>query len=157
MLYEKINQVLREAYPALKLLQDDCFVIGSAALILSGVEIDYTSDIDILTSERDANCLKEVWKDKHVKGYVTQQDDLFRSNFSRYDFGAMDVEIMGNLEVWKDNSWEPLIIRDYTHFTRDDIRVKLPTIEELKRILRWFGRDKDFQKLKLIESQLVRF
>ncbi|MDL2322995.1 hypothetical protein LJC52_03315, partial [Bacteroidales bacterium OttesenSCG-928-A17] len=141
MLYEKINQVIKEAYPALESLQDDYFIIGSAALILSGVEVGHTSDIDILTSDRDANYLKKVWKEKHVKEYQPKQNDLFRSNFSRYNFEFLDVEIMGDLAVRKNNDWKPLIIQDYTYFSRDEIRIKLPTMEEQKRILKWFGRD----------------
>lgn len=148
---EKIYSVIKKAYPDLKNLQDDYFVIGSCALILSGVKIENTSDIDIVTSNKNANYLKKIWEKKLIKDYVTTQDDLFRSNFSRYDFGVLAIEIMGNLEVRKNKHWKPLIIQDYTIFSQDEIQIKLPTIEEQKRILKWFGRDKDLMKLKLIE------
>lgn len=148
---EKIHWVINEAYPSLELLQDDYFIIGSAALILTGIEITDTRDIDILTSDRDANRLRGMWKSRLVENHTTTNDDLFRSNFSRYHFGALDVEILGDLEVQKDNQWKRLIIQDYIIHSEKGIQLKLPSIEEQKRIFQWFGRDKDIIKLDLIE------
>ena len=149
---EKIYSVIKEAYPTLKLLQNDFFIIGSSALILTGIEIEDTLDIDILTSSKDADFLKQSWKDRCIKEYNTQDNDLFRSNFSRYNFNLLDVEILGELEVQRNNNWEQLIIQDYTVISKDEIEIKLPTIKELERILKLFGRDKDILKLGLIEK-----
>ena len=151
---EKIISVIREAYPYIKQIQDDCFVIGSAALILSGVEIENTFDIDIVTSNRDADFLRKEWKERFVDNHISKHDNLFRSNFSRYNFDILDIEIMGNLKVYKNSVWEPLIIQDYIIFSENEIKIKLPTIKEQKRILEWFGRDKDMIKLNLIKKQL---
>lgn len=77
---------------------------------------------------------------------------MFRSNFSRYNFSLLDIEILGELEVKKNNNWERLIIQDYTVISKDEIEIKLPTIKEQERILRLFGRDKDIFKLNFIEK-----
>lgn len=150
---EKILSVIEEAYPTLKLLQNDFFIIGSSALILTGIGVGDTLDIDILTSSNDADFLRKSWKNRLLKGYKPQQnDDLFRSNFSRYNFSLLDIEILGELEVKKNNNWERLIIQDYTVISKDEIEIKLPTIKEQERILRLFGRDKDIFKLNFIEK-----
>lgn len=149
----KIYNVLEKAYLGLKVLHDDYFIIGSSALTLSGISIENTQDIDILMSSRDADCVKKVWSNRVVKNHITKQDNLFRSNFSRYHFEMLDIEIMGNLEVNRNGIWAPLIIQDYVTLIFNDIEIKIPTIEEQKRILNLFGREKDFEKLKLIEKR----
>lgn len=148
----KIHSVLGEAYSELKLLQNDFFIIGSAALILSGVGISNTNDIDILVSDKDAGNLKMVWKDRIDRNYITQRDDLFRSDFSRYRFGMLDIEAMGNLEVNKNGTWTPLKVYEFVTYPLNDIQIKMPTIKEQKRILNFFGREKDKEKIKLIEG-----
>jgi hypothetical protein len=63
----KIISVLRDALPELRLLNDAFYIIGAAALILSDVKLDHTSDIDILTSDADAETLKLLWHDRLIE------------------------------------------------------------------------------------------
>ena len=153
---QKINIVLHKAYPVLKSLHDDFFVIGSAALILSGVDIENTNDIDILTSDRDADSIREGWKDREIVNYQTGRSNLFRSNFARYHFEELDVEVMGALEIHKNDVWSPLIIREAAIISLQDIRIKIPVLEEQRQILQWFGRDKDIEKIKRIDAYFER-
>ncbi len=147
----RISTVLQEAYPALSQLHDDFFIIGSSALNLCGIEVD-TADIDILLSKRDSVFLQNAWADKHIKDHVTQNDHLFHSDLSRFNFGELDIEIMPELEVNKDGTWMPLRIHDYLTLDLDGMQIKLPTLEEQKRIFYFFGREKDLKKIKLIEE-----
>ncbi len=148
----KISTVLQKAYPALKQLQDDYFIIGSSALNLCGTEIE-TADIDILLSRRDSAYLQNTWADKLIKDHVTQNDHLFRSDLSRFNFGELDIEIMPELEVNKNGIWVPLYVQDYFTIDLNGMQIKLPTIEEQKRIFNFFGREKDLKKIKLIEER----
>lgn len=145
----KIISVLRDALPELRLLNDAFYIIGAAALILSDVKLDHTSDIDILTSDADAETLKLLWHDRIIEMHDPKNNELFRSNFARYRFTHVDIEIMGCLEVKKESGWIPLIINEYNIFSVDFFQVKMPTLEEQKRILQWFGRDKDLEKIEL--------
>lgn len=149
---KKIFSVIYDAYPALKLLPDDYFIIGSAALVLTGIDIKNIPDIDILTSDRNANYLKEIWKDKLVENHITKRDDLFSSNFAHYNFEALDIEVMGNLKIQNNNKWEPLIIQDYVIISDGEMQIKVPTLQEQERILKLFGREKDLVKLNLIAT-----
>lgn len=65
---EIIFEQIKQFYPDLKSLNDDFFIIGASAMILSGVDVE-TSDIDILTSVRDADLIKAMWADKRITNY----------------------------------------------------------------------------------------
>ena len=95
---QKISFVIHQAYPALSQLEDDYFLIGSSALALTGINIASTNDIDILTSHKNADELKINWSNRLKTSYQPEGVSLFRSNFARFDFDAMDVEVMGELK-----------------------------------------------------------
>ena len=100
--------------------------------------------------------MRNIWQDKRVKEYVPKQSDLFCSNFARYNFGALDIEVLGELKVQKNNIWERLIIQDYTIVSNDGFEVKIPTTKEFERILKLFGRKKDLLKLDLLEKYTAK-
>ena len=150
-LSDKIYSVLKEAYPALKTLDDNWFIIGSSGLVLAGVEIKKTSDIDILTSVRDAQKLKLAWDNRRIKDFDSSDTELFCSDLSKYDFNILDIEISGGLKVYKSKQWTPLKIKSHICISTPDFEVKIPTLEEQKRIFLLFGREKDLQKVKKID------
>src|SRR6187402_3009245 len=113
ILSQKISFVMHQAYPALSRLEDDYFLIGSSALALTGINIASTNDIDILTSRKNADDLKLSWSSRLKANYQPDGGSLFRSNFARFDFSTMDIEVMGALEVKKNNTWIPVIVQDY--------------------------------------------
>ena len=151
---KKIEKVLSLISPDLQTLKDNYFVIGSCALILSGVPIEKISDLDLLVSNEDAEQLKLVWADRMRKKYAPSDQHLFRSNFGRFDFGELDVEVMGELEVFRNNEWKTLQIKDWIELSVGEYRIKIPTLEEQKQIFYFFGREKDKLKMKLIERYL---
>ena len=150
---EKVIRTLHKASFGLQQLKDDFFIIGSAALILSDVDIKHTEDIDIVTSKRDAELLTQVWSEYDLH-FTPKDSELFRSDLSRYDFGLLDIEITGGLEVCKNGKWEPLLAYDYETYPIADLLIKIPTLVEQKNILHLFGREKDLQKIKLIDDRL---
>lgn len=154
---EKIYSTLREASPALLLLKDDFFIIGASALILLEINIANTFDIDILTSKRDAKELEILWSQKILDNHIPSDSDLFRSTFSRFKFCELDIEVMGGLEVNKNGAWTQLVVQDYNILSIGEIEFKVPTLEEQMKILIFFGRKKDFQKLELIRGEMPRF
>jgi len=151
---KKIERVLSLLSPDLQTLKDNHFVIGSCALILSGVLFEKTSDLDLLVSSEDAEQLKLIWVDRRKENYETSNQDLFRSNFGRFDFGELDVEIMGDLKVFKNSEWQTLQIKDWVEISVGEYKIKIPTLEEQRRIFNFFGRKKDKLKAKLIERYL---
>jgi len=141
---------MHQAYPSLSQLQDDYFLIGSSALALTGINIASANDIDILTSHKNADDLKNSWSNRLKANYQTDGGSLFQSNFARFNFDIMDIEVMGDLEVKRNNTWIPVTVQDYFLFEENGYQIKIPTLEEQKRILLLFDRTKDKEKLKLI-------
>ena len=151
---EKIERVLSFISPDLQTLKDNYFVIGSCALILSGVPIEMTSDLDLLVSNEDAEQLKSVWAYRRRRSFEPSNQHLFRSNFGRFDFGELDVEAMGELKVFTNNEWKTLQIKNWIEISIGECKIKIPTLEEQKMIFNLFGREKDKLKAQLIERYL---
>ncbi|MDH6309358.1 hypothetical protein M2451_002756 [Dysgonomonas sp. PFB1-18] len=151
----KIQDTLTEAIPALLTLQDDFFIIGASAAILSGIEIGDTGDIDILSSTADAQRLKQLWDEKMVTNPQMKESHLFRSDFARYSFSLMDIEVMGDLYLCSEGAWKKIEVQEYTCFGIDGLQIKVPTIAEQIRILDLFGRPKDQQRREIIVNSKV--
>ncbi|MFV0538100.1 MAG: hypothetical protein ACK5M3_12125 [Dysgonomonas sp.] len=154
---ERLERTIADIAINLAQTKDDFFIIGASALVLSGIDIENTEDIDILTSKRDALILQELWEDKTVSNHIAKHSNLFRSNFNRYRFQWMDVEVMGGLEINIDGKWTLLTINDYIIHNVGNIEIKIPTLQEQRRIFALFGREKDNQRLKLIDDYLSRY
>lgn len=148
---EQIDRLLKQISPSLRDLNDDYCIVGSASLYLSGIPLP-VHDIDILTSAFGANRLKQEWKDKADLGYKPENPEKFRSHFSRYDFDGFPVEVMGELRVLTSEGWEGIEVKSSQHVDKEGWSVRLPSLEDQKRILRLFGRKKDIEKIKLIEE-----
>jgi hypothetical protein len=149
---ETILNTLALIEPSCRQLEDDHYLIGASAMILSGIPIAHTSDIDLVTSSGDAMRLHDLWQEKCVSSYTPAHADKFRSAFARYRFPTMDVEVMGNLEVHHNGKWDILEIGEW--ISLQGTTLKIPTLEEQKRILTIFGRPKDLLRLQLIERHL---
>lgn len=150
----QILATLTEASEGLKLLDDDYYIIGSSALILSGIDIGITHDIDILTTSHNSDILQKAWNNKLIENPGMKESDLFKSNFACFQFRKMQIEAIGNLNVFKESQWIPLNINDYNIFTLNDLKIKIPTLTEQIRILNLFGRSKDLLRISIINKCL---
>src|SRR5688572_4987852 len=128
-LHDRIVSTLLEASPAFRFPKDDCFIIGAAALVLAGVHLDHTPDIDLLTSRRDAESLLTLWKNKAVP-YQPESRELFQSTFGRFRFAQMDIEVMGDLKVNQSGIWNKLQVVDYFSIEIGDVQWKAATLQE---------------------------
>lgn len=151
---EKISHFIDTASSDLESLKDDFFVIGSSALVVSGIELENVADIDLLTSMSDANLLKEKWAAKLLNDYTPEHAELFRSNFGRFNFGSVEVEVMGNLQLYRGNHWVPLVVHNFQNVDVNGFKLKVPTLREQYRIFKFFGRLKDLKKAEMLEKHL---
>jgi hypothetical protein len=148
---KKVTELLTLFYPDLQQLKDDYFIIGSCAMLLSDITVPVVTDLDLLMSSTDADTLKYKWSNKMRKAFSPENKHLFRSNFGRFDFGELDVEIMGDLEVNKNNQWQPVLVEQVMAISIEGMKIKIPTLQEQKRIFMLFGREKDLKKVDQIE------
>lgn len=142
----KIEQSIAFLSDDLSNLQEPFYLIGSSALILAGIPLETSDDIDLLTSYRDATFLKKHWQANKVDTYWPKDVDKFRSNFGRFQWDTTLVEVMGNLEVFHEEKWQTLIVKEYFEIEINQVKVRIPTLKEQHRIFCLFGRDKDLAK-----------
>ena len=147
---EKIQKSIILLSNDLSKLQDPFYIIGSSALVLAGIPLETTDDIDLLTSNRDADYLKKLWQAHKLREYSPKDSDKFRSDFGRFRWEGVLVEVMGDLEVFDTGNWQKLEITDYFEVSIHQLSIRIPTLREQERIFRLFGRAKDLAKADLI-------
>ena len=148
---DKITQSLASITVELQEISPDFYVIGASAMILSGIEVGETADIDILTTEMNS-CLLKTYMEISPE---TKEDDLFRSNFARFKLPLMDIEVMGDLQIKKNDIWQSVCVKEYKEIFIGNLIIKIPTIEEQKRILSLFGREKDLKRILILNHYLL--
>lgn len=143
------DAALAQVAAALRPARDPWWVIGSAAVRLHGGDTS-VADIDVLTSARDAVRLLDTWPGAVTIGDASAR---FRSHpFARLDGAALPVEVMADLELCTANGWQP--VRPVTRVARGGVFV--PDRDELRAILRSFGREKDFARAALLDQPGAR-
>lgn len=152
---EKIVQTIISIAPELQEITPEFYIIGASAMILSGIEIGETSDIDILTTETNSFKLQHLLNKYKEISPRTKEDDLFRSNFARFNLPLMDIEVMGNLQIKKNDIWQSVFIHEYKEVFIGDLILRVPTIKEQKRILSLFGREKDLKRILILNQHLI--
>lgn len=154
VMVERIQKSIEIIANDLAQLQDTCYVVGSSALVLAGIELENIDDVDLLTSNRDAAFLKQLWKTNRLDDYSPAHADKFLSNFGRFKFGEILIEVMGELKVFHENEWQILSINAWQEVViNEKVSVKIPTLTEQYRIFKLFGREKDLKKANLILQQ----
>jgi hypothetical protein len=114
---QPLAQALSVALPDLHdCCRDPWVVIGSAAAWLVGADVS-VADMDVLTSVRDADTLRDRWQGRHDAAHRPGGAERFRSCFARYRFPGLPVEVMGGLEVFGADGWTLLQIDQIVHWT----------------------------------------
>ena len=139
---DKITQSLASITVELQEISPDFYVIGASAMILSGIEVGETADIDILTTEMNSCKLQHLLKTYMEISPETKEDDLFRSNFARFKLPLMDIG-------------QSVCVKEYKEIFIGNLIIKIPTIEEQKRILSLFGREKDLKRILILNHYLL--
>ena len=153
---EKIEKSIAFLSEDLSKLQDPVYIIGSSALVLAGIPLETNNDIDLLSSQADANFLKKHWKTNKIETYEPQDSDKFRSDFGRFQWDTVLVEVMGDLEIFHKGSWQKLQITEYFEISINQLTIRIPTLKEQERVFRLFGRPKDLVKADKITKHIIQ-
>ena len=151
---DKITLTLASIAVELQGINSEFYIIGASAMILSDIEIGETSDIDILTTAANSIKLQQLLSRYIEVAPKTKENDLFRSNFARFNLPLMDIEVMGDLQIKKNNAWLPVCVEKYGEIFIGNLMIRIPTIEEQKRILSFFGREKDLKRIPILNKYL---
>ncbi len=135
--------------------REPCWLIGSAAAAVAGVQGIEPHDLDLLLGERDAEAFTARHRDL-VDGYTPGDAARFRSRFARIRFDGWPVEVMGGLQVRREGRWETVEIGERLPVPGIDEPLRVPSLREQLRLFERFGRDKDLAKARLIHLHLAR-
>jgi len=130
------------------------WLIGSAALHISGVLDIAVHDVDVMVSDADARRLLAHWRESIDPAFRPERPDLFRSHFGRIRGYALPVEVMGNLELFRDGVWQAVCPADRAVVEWQGLSVAVPGLAAQCAILESFGRAKDIAKADAVRRLL---
>jgi hypothetical protein len=120
------------------------WIIGSAAVVLHDAQTG-VGDVDVLCGEADARKLLAALSGEARAG---TGDGLFRSAvFGRCEGTPLPVDVMAGFAV----RGEPVRLFTREWIACGGVRVPVPSRAELIALLRRFGRDKDLERVTLLE------
>ena len=128
-------------------LTEPWWLIGSAAMVLMGVDLPAIDDVDILTTPAGARARAARWD---VEPTTPAPSDRFDSEvfFQRSDT-PLAVEVMAGFRVKTGQGWTPVLPK-----TRVALggRWHAPTRVEILEMLALFGRDQDLERAALLRA-----
>lgn len=130
---------------------DPWWLLGSAAIALSGIDPNGVRDLDVLVSPADADRLMARHK---LANDADGGNLLFRSDTLLLpDLGQVPVEIMSNYFIKAGATWKLLTPKTRVRVKAAEIDMFVPEISEQIEILMALGRPKDFARVELLRSK----
>jgi hypothetical protein len=141
---------LERIAPDLHALTEDWWLIGSAAMVLHGVDLAAIDDVDILTTPADARALAALWGvEPTTPGPSAQFDsEVF---FQRSDT-PLAVEVMAGFRVKAAGAWTPVLPKTRVALAGPGGLWFAPSRGELLGILATFGRAQDLERAALLRA-----
>jgi hypothetical protein len=127
-------------------LLDDWWVIGSAAIALTGVDIEVL-DVDLVVSERDATTLIGTWAQARTSH---ENADRFRAVFATHTATPIPIQVMGHLEVHNGEEWVAVRPTTRVGVDRPAGRVYIPDPDDLLALLLMFRRPQDLVRAEML-------
>lgn len=128
--------------------QDDWWIIAGAAVALHGEGPDKVSDVDVLTSVRDAH---HILGELGIDAVPDAHHALFRSEvYGRWCGPSLTVEFMAGFQVFSGSEWIAIAPTTRERIVVDGMSVYIPSRGELKLMLVRFGRPKDLERMRLL-------
>jgi hypothetical protein len=150
-LAEELVLTLGEVVKVSAGLRDPWWIIGSAALALTGLPGVVVPDVDLVTSRRDAERLIRRWADS-AEPPPAVPSTKFRSEFRRFRHAPLPLEVMGDFDVWTGAEWHPIQPRTRVRVACGAGAVYVAAADEQVEILRRIGRPKDLARAKALEA-----
>ena len=146
----EVEATLARLTVAMAEARDHWWLIGSAAVALHGADPGRIADIDVLLSEADARRILPALGLPVAPG---RPDDRFASQvFASWRGAPLAVEFMAGLSQRVGGEWQSVLPKSRVEFAGQGWRAFVPDRDELKAILRSFGRPKDLRRLAALEA-----
>lgn len=147
-----LAETLERIAPDLHALTEPWWLIGSAALVLSGVNLPRIDDVDILTTPAGAGDLAARWG---LNPTTPGPSERFDSEvfFQRADT-PLAVEVMAGFRVKAAGGWTPVLPTTRVALAWVGGPWFAPSRAELADMLALFGRPKDAERAALLNAVL---
>jgi hypothetical protein len=123
-------------------------VIASAAVAIHTGNAEGVGDVDVLLDEPGAEAVFAALGLPLAAGAGT---DRFRSRlFGTWHGAPMAVELFAGFELCRDGVWQDVRVEDCKEVRFGTIRAVVPAVDELRDMLRSFGRDKDLARAAML-------
>jgi hypothetical protein len=130
----------------------DWWIIGSAAAVLCGIDMD-PQDVDIFggmeTIRRFCAALGSRPKPAAPNArFKSEPFEVFAGD------GLLPIELMGDMQLRRDGAWTPLKVSSRIGIALRAGTVYVPSLAEQAAIFTAFGRDKDLDKAAQVRRKL---
>jgi hypothetical protein len=151
MLTDSQIRALKHCAELLQDAKDDWWIIGSTAIALHGIDVGHIKDIDILLSLRDAHSLQRT---TGFANLAITGSSKFRSRiFLNLEHDGIPLEFMAGFQANYQGHWQTIQPTSRRAIKLGKLRVFTPELPEIVEILRVFSREKDLERIKMIEQQ----
>jgi hypothetical protein len=134
----------------LQALTEDWWLIGSAAMVLMGVDLAAIDDVDILTTPTGARALAARWG---VEPATPGPSERFDSElFFQRSATPLAVEVMAGFRVKTAGAWVPVLPKTRVALPGPGGPWFAPSRGELLDILALFGRAQDLERAVLLRA-----
>ncbi len=104
-------------------------IVGGTVAALYGVSVRI-KDIDIQTTAAGAYRFAELFAAQNAVPVTHSDNGSYRSHYGRFDFGGVQVEIMGDQERRQDGGWVDTQACTHATVDLDGVSVSVPWLEE---------------------------
>ncbi|KRE23874.1 hypothetical protein ASE66_00965 [Bosea sp. Root483D1] len=124
------------------------WIIASAAAALHGASPISVADVDVLLSLEDIN---RILPALGIEPHRGPPNPLFRSTvLAKWPEPPVPVDLMAGFEHRVGDSWRAVQPATRQAITIGATTVYVPERDELRRIIKSFGRPKDFERARLL-------
>lgn len=148
---ESFNQTLEYLVDLLALTEDPWWILGSAAVFLSGRDPGLIGDIDVLLSEADA---QRIMSDQGLENLRDGGTPRYRSTIVlRPNLGQLPVELLAGYRIFQNDAWNAIWPSTRVSVTYRGHEVFVPSVEEQISMLEMLGRAKDFDRIRVLQAR----
>ena len=150
----ELRATLHSVARAMAVFPEGWWIIGSAAVLLHGVEAGRVNDIDLLI---DMSLAEAVLERLGIGPLTLPPDPLFRSTvFAQSKAWPVPVEVMAGFQVKAGGRWRRVEPLSRHRVPVDDGVLFLPDRDELLSLFHLFGRSKDAPRIAALERAGAR-
>lgn len=156
---KKIIEVLKIIYKKLKNKNIKWVVSGSLNLLLQGIPIKKISDIDIMTTKKDAFKINEILKEFEIKPVKFGEKGLIKSYWGQLKIKGMKVDIVGEFSEKFGNKWVNIArkkLKSHKSVKIKNMKIPASDLQLQLKSYKLLKRKKDRIKIRKIEKFLKK-